>query len=476
MAEVKYLIEEGRIPPGGNPNFPYLDFPGLHVVGLSLVQITGMDVFMAIRVYLVISGLLLTLLLYAGFLRRLGTPARAAMSVVLAIASSMVLGVVTNQFHPINLSTIYIATFFLLLTIPSLRALPSSYLFPLLILMFAATIEYVFTPVFFSMVLLSIYVLHPPARSKRIIAGSSIVFPLIFLFTWEVYVTVWNFPNIVRQMPEALRGFVEWKWLLPTEQVLAGNLGPSFPWWGNVTRLYWWVSVFGFGTILAAWRVISRPAAKSQDVELAFFLGILATMVPGSLVGGIIGVVHGGLSRYVWIAPIALAPILVKVLDQPRARSVAVPFTIASLALLFPTFLTNGSHLSTHRTYAHELAVGEFISDTYGKGKGLTLYCDTDLPVFYLLYATEASVRIPSGAYGTLETQMWQSVEEVVTSFRASSRERNLLIAWPKMRGNYQERMGISPDHPNWRVATEELSTTIRIYDNRNLQLYAPYY
>jgi len=476
-AEVMHLLGAGKLPPGGHPNFPYLDFPGLHLLALTLVETTGMDVFMAIRVYLLASGVMLTLVLYAMFLRLIGTPNKAACAVVLAFVSSVVLASVANQFHPINLSTIYIVTFILLLgRLHPKSVLQSHTLVLLLLLMAAAAAEYVFTPVFFAMVFLSYYILSRPANAQAPVTLAHAVIPLALLFVWEMYVTVWNFPTTVRELPVALQAILDGSWVLPILHLLRQNAGPAYPWWGNIVRGFWWSSVFGVGTLLMLWRVkMLREVRRGPELGLVLFLGTIGAMMVGSLVGGVIGIIHGALTRYLWIAPLFLVPALMQSLGRPRMKAAAVTFGVAGLLLMFPTFIADGGHVSTYRAYRHELAAGEFIRETYGSGEGLTIFCTTRIPVFYLLYSPEAHVRPSIDAYGaTVDVQIWQSIEEVVHAFRASPRQGNLLIDWPKMRGDYQELVGIPIDHPNWRRTENELSSTNRIYDNRSIQLYVP--
>ena len=115
IAEVNIILESGGIPAAGHPELLYFDFPGLHLVDLALLQSTGLDLFAATRVYLLASGLIFTVILYAAFLKLLKEPLKAALGVVLAFSSSMVLGGWAYHFHPINLATIYIGTFVLLM-------------------------------------------------------------------------------------------------------------------------------------------------------------------------------------------------------------------------------------------------------------------------------------------------------------------------------------------------------------------------
>jgi hypothetical protein len=478
MGHVNYLQEMGKIPPGGSPTFRYFDFPGFSLLGLVVADITGTDIFLATRLYLLASGLLFTLILYVAFLKLLKTPYRAALGVVLAIASSMVLGVVFNQFHPTNLATIFIATFFLLLvTRPSNLLRDQGIVLCLLLLMMAATVGHMFVPVFFAMVLLGFYLLHRVEKGLGYASLSIAILPLVLFFSWLMYLTVFSFPTAVREVPIALQGILEGTWLVPVAQILRENVGLGYPWWGNTAKFFWWVSVFGFGTLLMLRRILAwRRAESLQRVELAVFGGVLATIIIGSFAGGVIGVVHGGLSRYIWVAPLVLAPALVDILSSPRTRAFAIAFVAVGMLLLPATFLTNADTISATRTYQDEIAMGEFLASSYQEGEGLMLYTLPSAPAIFFVCIPDAQVTGGHFLWGLTanEATIFSSLHQLVDDFHGAEGENNLLIATIKGRAEYQQRLDIPTDHPAWQSLAVQLSAAARIYDSGSLQLYAP--
>jgi hypothetical protein len=474
MAEVNYILETGKIPPGGHPNLTYFDFPGLHLVDLAVGYTTGMDLFLATHVYLLASGLTFTLVLYVAFLRLMGTPSLAALTFILAVVSSKVLGAVFNQFHPINLATNYIVLFFLLVTTGGLgkfQGRRSSILF--LVLALAAAVEYLFTPVFFSMVLLSCYFLYRTPKPPENVSLGIVGLPLVLFLFWFAYGTVWSFPVNVGALPQIMHEFLHFGWLLPTEQLLAANLGPRYPWWGNLATLFWWSSVFGVGTLFLLRQLPSfEKATGPRRMELAVFAGTLATIAIGSVTTS--GAVHGGFSRYVWVAPLSLAPAVVDILTRVRQRAISVAYVLVGMSLTLPTFLTHADTLSSSRTYLHELAAGQFIASAYSNNQGVRLFGLPDVPVFSLVYKPDAPFKVAIDVYGATEAQAWSSLQRLVEDFRTSSPDDSLAVVIPKGRAVFMERLGIPTDHPNWQILEERLSVANGIYQNGGVRLYAP--
>jgi hypothetical protein len=219
-----------------------------------------------------------------------------------------------------------------------------------------------------------------------------------------------------------------------------------------------------------------RRAESLQRVELAVFGGVLATVIIGSFAGGIIGVVHGGLSRYIWVAPLILAPALVDILSSPRTRAFAIAFVAVGILLLPATFLTNADKISATRTYQDEIAVGEFLASSYKGGEGLTLYTLPSAPAIFSVYIPDARSTGGHYLYGATATEatIFSSLHQLVDDFLGAEGENNLLIVTIRGRSDYQVWLGIPTDHPAWQSLEVQLSAAARIYDSGSLQLYAP--
>jgi hypothetical protein len=262
--------------------------------------------------------------------------------------------------------------------------------------------------------------------------------------------------------------------MLPVQQALEGFIGPRTPWWVNLTYLFWWLVMFGFGSLVMFRRLIDfRSSDWRERWLLAGFVGSLATVVIGAVMT--VGVVHGGLSRYIWVGPLFLAPALVELLTASKARRYQLVACAVVGAFLLPTFLANGSKFSRDRTYLHELVIAERMRDTFGNGDGLTIYATTGTPVFTLLYMSEPRFRVTIDPYAITEETLQTSVLSVVRDFLKSfGGNAAVFFAWPKYKASYQERLGIPPDAPLWRTADTAVSAAGRIYDVGDLQVYVP--
>lgn len=479
MGHVNYLQGGDRLPSGSHPAFPYFDFPGLPLIGMTLAQATGADVFLTARLFSFLNGQVLTFLLYAVFLRWAGTPRRAALYLVLAIASSTVLGSYggggNNQFHAKSLSTIYIAYFMLLLACQA-RAPLSDYRIRILYLVLvpAAVVSHLFAPVFFAMVLVSGYVVcratKAPGSPPLLVA----LLVLVLFLPWQVFATKFNFTAIVGELPRSLRNFVALEWLVYTRGTLEVTVGRELPLWGSLARAFWWLSVFGLGTLLMLWRLRGfSSAGDAARVQLMVFMGTLATVTIGGI--GYYNIVHGGFAQYVGIGSLTLAPALVDALSTPKARVVAAAFATAALVLLLPTALTNANTLSVGRIYRYEIAAIEFIARSYSQGEGLRLRGIPAVTPARYIYLPDA--RAEKGGpyfYATSEAEAWDALERVVGDFRHDSSGASLLMLTLKERVWFQERLHIPLDHQNWRRLEDSLLSQDKVYDNQYLSLLHP--
>ncbi len=471
MGHVNYLEHTAKIPLG-QAALCYFDFPGLALVGSAIQQLSGADLFLTTRLYLLFGGMIFIIILYVLFLKTLRTPHLAAISVVLAVASSMVLGFIPNQFHPINLATIYIVTFLLLLTGRGTKMFSDqNTIIILLLLIIAGTVEYPFTPILFSMILFASYILSRLTKKTNDLTLKIAVFPLVFFLAWEVYWTIWNFHSNTMGVPTALKGMLNGKWLIPTTMVLRENVGPTYPWWGNIAKFFWWLSVFGFGTLLMLWRSFRwRHANSSRLNEISIFVGILATVLIGFFAGGIIGVVHGGLSRYIWVAPLLLAPVIIEFLASKKRRYPAIIFTMVGLLLLLPTFLTNADTLSTGRVYRSDIDAFESAASFQEKEEVEIIYGFPSVSSVSYIYMPTAVVRNGADIYGgATETDAWNNMERMILAFEAGNTDANLAIISISGKQVYSERLGVALDDPNWTKLEAELDKGERIYDNGNI-------
>lgn len=487
-AHVRYLGQTNHIPPGDIPALRYFDYPALSLLGVGLMNTTGLGIFKTIQVFLLTNGLVFVLVLYTAFLKFLGTPYRAAVGTVLAMSSDQVLAVVPNYFHPITLASTYTAIF-LLLTGRAIgrQDLRASDQVLLILLVVAATTEYLFTPVLFGAVVLSVFIVQVITRIRGFATFGLFALITILFFIWVMY-SLFTFRTLLSSIPSIISNFRDGTWLLYLSEELRAQGGGSYPWWGTISRFFWWVLVIGGGSILAFARAFHlQTSDDAEKLQFGWLLGLSATVVIGAV--GTPDLVHGGLSRYIWIAPLFLVPVLVDALSRPSLKMNATAFALASLLMLLPTFLSNADTVSRDTTYLHELKAGQFANSVYGDGRTLVLYLLGPGAAHILsLYSPLARWIPPPEGRGITTEDVWFSMRSQLRGFfgvfdsgtRAGTPIPGytgrgvVLFASFKERVSYQEKVGVEPHDPNWSEIEKELSHAFRFYDNGFDQMYRP--
>jgi hypothetical protein len=475
MAHVHYLSQEGNIPLSGHPNFGYFDFPGLQLLALCLANVCDMQIFAIQTAFLLMNVAIFALLVFTNFLNILKSPFYASLGVILMIVGSTAgLGRI-NYFHPMVLAITFLSFFSLMLSRIKDKLIQSWRENLILVILFAAaTIEYLFTPFLFFFIILGIYALYYFRREKAPVNSFTLVVPAIFIISWEIYQTVRSFNTIVSLWPKILEDLLGGRFFIATSQTLTANVGLAYPWWGNATRLFWWSFIFGFGTFLILWKLLNfRKCEHSEGVQLGAFLGVLLTVLVGVM--GTRGAIHGGIARYLWVAPFFLVPTLIMFFSRIKVKKYAFTFIFASLLIFsLPTFLTNMDTFCAVHIYSRELQTGMFINSIYERGNGVNLYSYSPVLQFATFYAPESHIITGPEAYGLEEEEMWSAFYGIMDRFHNPFRSPNLFVNSIKAKLQYWEYQKVSPDDPKWAKLDESLLQNNKVYENGLIQLYSP--
>jgi hypothetical protein len=477
MGHVNYLNTTATIPNTGNSPLNYFDFPGLIFVGSAVQNMSGCNLFLSVSIYLLLSGVIFTTILFVTFLKILKNQSFAALGVVLALSSSMILGgLMLNQFHPINLASIFIVTFFMILITWGIEGFSDIRItMVFLILIVAATMEYIYTPVFVSFVLLSIYIFRRVTKLSYNISFITALLPLVLFLFWEIFWTVWSFHTNIIQLPQALQSIINGQWLLPTKLILSENVGAAYPWWGDVAKYFWWLCVFGLGTLLMFWWLFRwKHADANRRIQIAIFVGILITVIVGSFSGGIIGIEHGGIERYIWVGPFVLVPAIIMFLSVFKTRYLALGFSLICLLLILPTFLTNADTIAVDRIYYDEVKSFQVLSEIINPDN-ITIFGFPSVSSVSFIYLPNASIVYGAYLYGGAnETEAWNNLQVNVNEFLSSDPAKNVAVISVKSKQTYQQYLGVSLNSPQWQNIENELSESNRIFDDGNLEFYLP--
>ena len=481
MAHVDYIQQTGGLPDGEHLNLSYFDFPGLHLLTVPMVELCDVSVTNARMMFLLANSLLFAFLLYTAYLRLLGSPVYASLGAILVIASSSMIGRTMSIFHPIALAATFIALFTIIVVRSESTQRPrweSTILF--LILTAAATIGYLFTPVLMFSVCLSIVVLYGLFRRGTSWNLKIALIPIVFMFSWQFYHVsqIYSLEILFSRFPVILEDIASGDFFAMTGQTMSGNYGEAYPWWGNAARLLWWATVYGFGSVFMFSRVpFFRRYGHSDRIMLAGFVGIVLTILIGALT--LRGAMHGGFSRYLWIGGIFIIPGLISFFCNHNIRTIRpyllVITCLALLALCLPTFLTNVDTFCVHYIYSSECSAGEFCQTAYGNTESINIYGLGTSANAFIYYMPNADLAPGPMPQMITEEECWGQIQTNLDQFWRSSRESSLFVASTKMKLPYQEWLGITPDHYEWRIIESDLLLNSNaVYENSHVKLFSP--
>jgi hypothetical protein len=470
LGELRYIKETGRITPQAHQIFGYFDFPGLQFMMLPIAELCNLSDLQTYTVFTIVLVYFFTLVLFTAFLKLLRNPFHASLGVILSIASSILLGKM-GILHPGGLATSYIALFVLLL-VGSRDSLFEGWQrkMSFVLLLSVATIEYLFTPFLYFFVILSIYLVYTLHREQASTSVALIAMPLISIMTWEIFYSVYSFKSITFLL-KIVDDLKEGRFFLATIQTLMANIGPSYPWWGTVTRLFWWLSIFGFGTFIALAKLPNfRKLSTLDKIWLGGALGAIAVCIFGTLVTR--GGVHGGLSRYLWIAPFFIVPSFVTFFCQPKIRKYGLPFLFITLLLFsFPTFLTNHDTLFVQYIFPQWHSAGKLMESIYDSGEDVNFY---GFPLFTDYYAVKSGKTWFPEAYGLEEKELWSALDRIEGSFSKSQHAVSLFVFSEQAKMPYWEYLGITSHDLKWKEFGSKLALHNQVYNNGAIRIYSP--
>jgi hypothetical protein len=475
MASIHYLLEEGRIPNNiiGWGTIEELSFPAIQLVNAIFSQVCGLTLFTTRTLFLIMNTFIFTLILFVTFFKILKSTLYASIGIILSYVSNVIWTARMTQIIPFTIATTYIATFILLLNRDKstlFEKLEEKIFFTILIL--TSTISYIYPlPIYFFFVLIHTFLLYYICKENRFVSISIviiIIIPIIVNMFWDIY-SAWHLfqikilPDVVKVYIDLIRG----RFFLATEQLLRTNIGIAYPWWGNVTRLFWWLLVFGLGSLLLFKNILSFKKSKHvEKVQIGGFLGTISMVLIGAL--GTRGAAHGGLTRYLWLAPFFLIPTLVKFIASKKYGSTF--FFLSILLFSFSMFLTNMDTLCCFYIYPQEHSAGRLIEASYGRGDELYVYSfggSADCVQYYAPKAKKVNV-IP---YALTEEEISSGLHKVMELFLLSKKDSLFINVNGKVKPRY-ELYGLPQDHPEWMDLEYRLSLSNIIYNNGLVQLY----
>ncbi len=496
LVHVKYLMETGTITLL-NPNVGYFSFPGIHITGASLVEVSGLGIFEMRTVFVVFLSLLFSTLLYVFCLKSIKNTRLAALAVLIMIIGNIVLAR-QPVFWPGSLAFI----FFFVLLILLYRQVETPFGIPLansvlmLITFTALVVSYLITPVYFIFILFGIFILQ--SIGKKNLVGITIItlFCVIFV-AWELYWAVGMFEGVVgwgKAFIEELTSNGLGSHFLFLREA-STQLGERVPLWVSSIRLFWLFVTYVIGGFIALFNLTRiKKLSLIEIIETgALMLVILLSIVIQFLARG--GSQYHRLLMYshFFTVPIALRffagladqnkefpkmlnirPFLSRFKSPRWQHHATVIGIVILLVLAFPTFLAHHDQVSTYNVFAYEYTGGKFLSNTYGTGKGLVVFTDTLTisPTENSLY--EANYQGSASFENiTNEDVFWQIEYGLANLFLQKGNSKQVFVLAEKITFPGWRLFGIEPDDPKWVELENRLNTVNKIYNNGHSQIFS---
>lgn len=473
-AHVKYLSEVGKIPLN-NPSLSYFDFPGLHLIGVFVSQAAGVDAISTAAIFTLFQAMFLAVLLYVLFSRLLNNYYGASLAVLLVIQGNISLDKL-NIFHPRNLGLVMLATFLVIVTRRSkgiFRTMPDTVI--MLTVVVATAMTHSVTSFLLFSIIAGIYIVQKFKREKTENA-SSLVLLVVIPLVWAMYWAIITFRGVLATFPKVLSDLIERKdvlWFFTMMQ--KANVGESLPQWSNMTRLFWWVVIYGLGSILGLWNFLRiKKLSLMEQLGTGTLLGIIIISAFSTFasLGG------ARFDTYILYGAFALVPILLWFLLKLRSsiwKYALSGFAVIFFILSFPTFLSHNNMVEVNAWYPNENASGALLESKFGKGDGGYIFGDEWMCMLMRYYIPNAQpVAAPSVLYLRDEAGLWMAIDKFVTSFEDQRSQKGYYIfMWSdRLTVSYEHFFGVTKDNPKWQDQINRLSRQNKFYDNRDNQMF----
>jgi len=477
IAHIKYLDEVGKITTGLS-DLPYFDFPGLHIIGSFVSQITGIDPIRSASLIVFSQAIGLSVLLYVLFKYFLNNTRFAALAVLLVVQGNIWIAKL-NIFHPRNIGLVLLATFLVL----SLRykdrlfgTVPSTIL--VLIVVAATTVTHFVTCILLFFIMLGIYLVQKIARGSS--AGVYVSTLIIFIFlplTWAIYWATTTFGFTIQTALTSLQAWLHgvnnlWTILMMTN----ANLGGAMPLWSDITRMFWLILIYGFGSIIGLWNLFRmKKSTRMENVLNGMLLGIIMVSVISTVTS------TGGerFDTYILYGAFITVPIILWFLlhtRNPIGKYSLICLAFVFFALSFPTFLTHNNMIEETVYYPDEHALGEFLESTSTAEPNI-YFTEPESP-FLMAYYTPNALFYRLNPIPAMKdaADLWTGIEQLENSFESWADQPVADVVFPMTKRSttyYQHFFDVGPDNYKWQELKDSLSANNTIYDSGNIQIYS---
>ncbi|MCL0041332.1 hypothetical protein M1N08_01090 [Dehalococcoidia bacterium] len=470
MADIRTFIEQGYF---SSIDLNYGGFPGAAILGLSVQQITGLEIPELIYLLAFFKMILFCVFLYVLFRILLKNLGATSLAIMLTVLSSIALYTTLLDFDA--------RTFAVNLLVPvSLIIVLKNELFRswggrgILILMLATlTITHFPSAVFIWLILLGMFLVELHIKNK-LITPSLLGLAGVFIIGWQVNTPFGMLHGFVGLVDKIIQDFLEGnllvRWILPLQ---TGYFqAEANPLWATIVWRFWPILLVVFGFILGIKNLLKvKELAISQLLVLGGLIGIVFFAVIALFLDGI----EGAFNRTLMYAPLFTVPIVISFF----AKNKFLLHTLLALVVIlsFATFLAYNFKISQWMVHEPEWAAGRFLERAHeARGKGLYLYGITELRFIIYNLPDMSDERIGYAQWrGLPEDKLWWELNKVVTDFKFLTSDANLHVLEVSRRWEspFRRFIGIDPKTSNhWAQLRIELSQGNKIYDNGFSELY----
>lgn len=481
LSHIKLLEVQGRILSLTHWNYTGFDFPGIYFAVLFLSKAIGLDILASTNLLLIFLDIVLSALLYCLFSAILKSTRLATFAGIIAIMGNQILvGMYSFQ---VTLALPLLAAILFLSIRNEQWAWNSREMLLTTIILTAITIIHFVTSLLLFFVLLGMYFVQRLGNKRLVnirILMLSITLPLAYEILWAIR----TMSLVTGMVPKIISDFTSGESLLALDMLSQSNIGGAVPLWANVTRIFWWVFLYGLGTALAVGWLAKRTKLDS---------------INSKVVGGLVGVILLGATativsyqghqfhRLILYGSIFTAPIILGFflkIGKNWKKLFFVSLAVLCILLAFPSFIINNDNITVSAFYPHENSVGQFLAFSCGNGSGVLLFSPSveSGPKTAYYYVPEAVFANPPLFTAMKdENGLWQETNKNLVNFESAAQalsqglvqRRAIYMDDLGMRVVYQHIFGTDPNAEGWRMQDETLrASQNKVYENGFDELY----
>jgi hypothetical protein len=470
MGHVQYILDNNRVDPD-NPLLAYFQAPGLSILTASLARVTGLTVFMTSSIYLIVSAIALTFIVFVGYRAVLTQSFQAAIATLLLIHANITI-TISQDFHPQNLAFLFFASFLLLFFSRKLEPRRQLVFITLYGGLITAYVSLSFAILFILLALLLVVFRnrsHKEERNQKLLLNLTLLSMLIFV-CWQVYQATRLFTWTTLLLPDIFNRSLQDRvsWLITIGQA---NVGQQIPLWANISRLFWLFLIFGVGSILALRWVIKL---KKIDAISRNILACLIGCIVFATFAFIISPAGGQFHRFLLYVPFLMTPIIMLTFKSRRYFNHFV--VILLIALSCSTFLAYNGRITYSSIYHSEVQAGNIIAQSFGRGDNTEFYTSVWSGSFTYLKSYDASIVNEGDPAYNSTSDYWNQVGVVIQYFERhlDEHKNKLFIYSVKFKMEPQHILGISPNATDWNQYFSQLYDNNQVYSNGDITFFTP--